>query len=95
MSLTALPLADQVRLQRIAEHVAGLGPRVVAEALAEALAHGDMDRLEAYRRLSAGIVDFVIENDFPPSAVTVPVDLFVGADEPQTQHEGGTDREVA
>lgn len=75
MSFCALPMADQLRLQRIAEHVAGLGPRVVAEALAEALAHGDMDRLEAYRRLSAGIVDSVIENDFPPSAVSVPASL--------------------
>ncbi|CAO3453917.1 hypothetical protein [Azospirillum argentinense] len=72
MSFCALPQAEQVRLQRIAEHVHGLGPRAVAEALAEALAHGDMGRLESYRRLAPDLLLLVGGDTFPPRAMLVP-----------------------
>ncbi|CAO3372866.1 hypothetical protein [Azospirillum argentinense] len=73
MSFCALPQAEQIRLQRIAEHVHGLGPRAVAEALAEALAHGDMGRLESYRRLVPDMLAVSRGDTFPPRAMLVPL----------------------
>lgn len=91
MSFCALPQAEQICLQRIAEHVFALGPRAVAEAIAEALAHGDMDRLEAYRRLAPEMLPVMGGDAFPPRAMMVPpADLH---DEQNTAQEGS--QEVA
>lgn len=83
-----------MHLQRIAEHLVGLGPRAIAEALSEALAFGDLDRLEAYRRLPSSVLDTVQAaagiGAFPPQFVETPVDLCT----PIT-FEDGIGREVA
>ncbi|MBP2311905.1 hypothetical protein [Azospirillum soli] len=94
MSLCALPQSDQIRLQRIAEHLSTLGPRAVCEALAEALAYGDLDRLEAYRILSPGMLAVTGGDAFPPRAMVVPpADLH---DDNDDQQHGLMDgREVA
>ncbi|HEY0836721.1 MAG TPA: hypothetical protein VGE72_22615 [Azospirillum sp.] len=80
MSLASRPQREQLQLQRLAEHLVDLGPRATAEALSEALAFGDLDRLEAYRRLPAGIVEAVqagagMAGPFPPQFVQMPPDL--------------------
>ncbi|HYH17858.1 MAG TPA: hypothetical protein VD995_04505 [Azospirillum sp.] len=92
MSLQTRPQPDQIRLQRIAEHLVGLGPRAIAEALSEALSFGDLDRLEAYRRLCPDMVQAVsgVSGSFPPQFVETPVDLCT----PIT-FEDGIGREVA
>ena len=93
MSFCALPQAEQIRLQRIAEHIHGLGSRAVAEALAEALAHGDMGRLESYRRLAPDMLAVSRGDAFPPRAMVVPpADLHDDNDQ-QSASLGG--REVA
>ncbi|MGY0794246.1 hypothetical protein ACW7BJ_33280 [Azospirillum argentinense] len=88
MSFCALPQAEQIRLQRIAEHVVELGPRAVAEALAEALAHGDMDRLEAYRRLVPEMLTAMGGDAFPPRAMMVPPADLHDNDDQQPAPEG-------
>ena len=97
MSLQALPQAEQIRVQRLAEHLLGLGARAIAEALAEALAYGDVDRLMAYLRIPAGMLDFVqtatgMPGEFPPQFVTAPDDLTA---KPSPMPGIATDREVA
>lgn len=79
MCFCALPQAEQIRLQRIAEHVHGLGPRAIAEALADALEYGDMGRLESYRRLAPDLLVLVGGDAFPPRAMLVP---------PADRHDG-------
>lgn len=64
--------SDRMRLERLAVHLVALGPRAVAEALAELAEHGDLSRLEPYRRLSPSVVAMVGADRFPPRVVGVP-----------------------
>lgn len=79
MSLVSRPQSEQIQLQRIAEHLVGLGARATAEALSEALAFGDLDRLEAYRRLPVGLVEGIQAaangGAFPPQMFETPLEF--------------------
>lgn len=67
-------MTDDIRLERLASHLHRLGPRAICEALREALDHGDLDRLEAYRRLSPDMLAITGGDGFPPRMVIAPTD---------------------
>ncbi|MCB4820751.1 hypothetical protein [Roseicella aerolata] len=72
-----MPDLAMLRLWRGAEHVHRLGPRALAELLAEiGAAHGCsaaiLERLAAYRRLSPGMIRVAGADAFPPVLREVP-----------------------
>ena len=69
--LAAKIVAD-LRRQRAAEHLHGLGPRPVLEALVEVEAGADLDRVLAdYARLDLKVVTALGGDKFPPSVFAV------------------------
>lgn len=63
---------ERIHLERLAAHLCRLGPRAVAEALVELADHGDLTRLDAYRRLSPEMLAAVGADQFPPAVCEVP-----------------------
>ena len=68
----AAKIAAELRRQRAAEHLHGLGPRPVLEALVEVEAGADLDSVLAdFARLDPEVVTALGGDKFPPSIFAV------------------------